>query len=184
MSWIQKLYDTYEKCYGAPQFANHPLLPISHAIQQSHVEITLDGKGNFRRAKIVPKVETILPATEKSAGRTSGEAPHPLCDKVQYCGSDYPTHGGKKKSYYPSYVKQLSTWCESTFSHPKAEAVLEYVRKGTVVADLIREKVLHVTDDGVLLTTPRPDQPVPEILKYLTPKDGERNQGDAFVAGV
>lgn len=181
MSWIQKLYDTYERCFGAPQFANHPLLPVSHTIQQAHVEITLDGNGNFRRAKIVPKVETTIPATEKSAARTSREEPHPLCDKIQYCGSDYPKHGGKKKSYYTSYAAQLTSWCESSFSHPKAKAVLEYVRKGTAVTDLIRESVLRVDCDGVLLTTPKPDLPAPEIFKYLTAKEGERDQGDAFV---
>ncbi len=181
MSWIQKLYDTYEQCYGAPQFANPSLLPISHTIQQAHVEITLDENGNFRRAKIVPKIEITLPATEKSAARTSGEAPHPLCDKVQYCGADYPKHGGKKKSYYPGYTEQLTSWAESSFSHPKVRAVLEYVRKGTVVADLVREKVLHVDNDNVLPTTPKSDQPAPEIFKHLTAKEGERDQGDAFI---
>ena len=181
MSWMQKLYDTYEQCYGAPQFSNHPLLPISHTIQQAHVEITLDENGNFRRAQIVPKIEITLPATEKSAARTSGEAPHPLCDKVQYCGSDYPKHGGKKTSYYPSYVEQLTSWSESSFSHPKAKAVLAYVRKGTVVADLVREGVLHVDNHGALLITPKSDQPVPGIFKCLTAKEGERDQGDAFI---
>ena len=181
MSWIQKLYDTYQQCYGAPQFANYPLLPINHTSQQAHVEITLDGNGNFRRAKIVPKIEVTFPATEKSAARTSGEAPHPLCDKIQYCCSDYTKHGGKKKSYYPGYAEQLTCWSESNFSHPKVKAVLEYVRKGTVVADLVRERILHVDNDGVLLTTLKPDQPVPELFKYLTAKEGERDQGDAFI---
>ncbi|MGQ0557620.1 MAG: type I-C CRISPR-associated protein Cas8c/Csd1 [Nitrospiraceae bacterium] len=181
MSWIQKLHETYERCYDAPQFSNHPLLPISHAIQQAHIEVTLDHKSDFRRAQIVQKVETILPATEKSAARTSGEAPHPLCDKVQYCASDYPKHGGKKKSYYPGYTKQLTTWCESSFSHPKARAVLEYVRKGSVVADLVREKVLHVGDDKFLLTAWKSDLPTPDIFKYLTAKEGERDQGDALI---
>ncbi|MCX5724139.1 MAG: type I-C CRISPR-associated protein Cas8c/Csd1 [Nitrospirae bacterium] len=181
MSWIQKLHETYERCYDAPQFSNHPLLPISHAIQQAHIEVTLDHKGNFRRAKIVQKVETILPATEKSAARTSGEAPHPLCDKVQYCASDYPKHGGKKKSYYPGYAKQLTSWSESSFSHPKARAVLEYVRKGSVVADLVREKVLHVGDDKFLLTAWKSDLSTPDIFKYLTAKEGERDQGDALI---
>lgn len=181
MSWIQKLHETYERCYGAPQFSNHPLLPISHAIQQAHIEVTLDQKGNYRRAKIVQKVETILPATEKSAARTSGEAPHPLCDKVQYCASDYPKYGGKKKSYYPGYAKQLTSWCESSFSHPKAKAVLEYVRKGSVVADLVHEKVLHVGDDKFLLTAWKSNLPPPDIFKCLTAKDGERDQGDALI---
>jgi len=181
MSWIQKLYDTYENCYGSPQFADHPLLPVSHTIQQAHVEITLDGNGNFRRAKIVPKEETVLPATEKSAARTSGEAPHPLCDKVQYCGSDYPKHGGKKKSYYSGYVEQLTRWCKSEFFHQKAVAVLKYVQRGTVVSDLIHEKILHVAPNGVLLTAWKSDLPAPEIFKYLTAKEGERDQGDALI---
>lgn len=181
MSWIQKLYDTYEQCYGAPQFSSHPLLPISHTIQQSHVEITLDGNGNFRRAEVVPKIEITLPATEKSAARTNGEAPHPLCDKVQYCGADYPAHGGKKKSYYSGYAKQLTNWCESSFSHPKARAVIEYVRKGSAVADLVREKILHIDHNGVLLTAWKSELPMPDIFKYLTAKDGERDQGDALI---
>ena len=181
MSWIQKLYDTYEQCYGAPQFEKQPLLPISHTIQQAHIEITIDKNGNFRRAKLIPKIETILPATEKSAARTSGEAPHSLCDKIQYCSSDYPDHGGKKKSYYRSYIEQLTSWAESRYSHPKVKAVLEYVLKGTVVADLVQEGILHVDNDGVLLTTPKLDEPVPEIFKYLTAKEGKRDQGDAFI---
>ncbi len=181
MSWIQKLHETYEQCFDAPQFSNHPLLPISHAIQQAHIEVTLDHKGNFRRAQTVQKVETILPATEKSAARTSGEAPHPLCDKVQYCASDYTKHGGKKKSYFLGYAKQLTSWCESRFSHPKAKAILEYIRKGTVVADLIREKVLHVGDDKLLLTEWKSDSPTPDVFKYLTAKDGKRDQGDALI---
>lgn len=181
MSWIQKLYETYEQCASAPQFAGNSLLPISHTIQQAHIEIVIDGQGNFRRAIVVPKEETILPATEKSAGRTSGEAPHPLCDKIQYCAADYPGYGGKKESYFRAYVEQLERWCESSFSHPKAQAVLRYVRKGTVVADLVREKILHLGKDRKLLTTWTSDLPVPDIFKNLTAKGGERDQGDALI---
>ncbi len=181
MSWIQKLYDTYEQCAGAPQFANKPLLPVSHTVQQAHIEITLDDKGNFLRAKVLSKEETILPATEDSAGRTSGEAPHPLSDKIQYCAADYPKYGGKKKSYYAGYEKQLSTWCQSKFSHPKAKAVLEYVRRGTVVADLVHEKILHLGKDKKLLRTWETDATLPPIFKNLTAKAGERDQGDALI---
>jgi len=181
MSWIQKLYDTYERCADAPQFASDPLPPISHTSKQAHIEITLNERGKFLHAATVPKEETLIPATEESAGRTSGEAPHPLCDKIQYCAADYPTHGGKKKSFHSTYIEQLKLWCNSSFSHPKAKAVFAYVRKGTVVADLVREKILHVGTQDSLLTFWGSDQPTPEIFKYLTAKDGERDQGDAFV---
>ena len=45
MSWIQKLYETYELCANAPQFENEPLLPVSHTEQQAHIEIILDQSG-------------------------------------------------------------------------------------------------------------------------------------------
>ena len=182
MSWIQKLHDTYERCAGAPQFASNPLLPVSHTVQQAHIEITLDDRGKLLHATVVAKEETVIPATEKSAGRVGIEPPpHPLCDKIQYCAADYPAHGGKKKSFHSAYIEQLKLWCNSSFSHPKVKAVLAYVSKGTVVADLVREKILHVGNDGVLLTSWDSNLPVPEIFRYLNAKDGERDQGDAFV---
>jgi CRISPR-associated protein Csd1 len=182
MSWLQKLYETYEQCAGAPQFTNAPLLPVSHTVQQAHIEIAIDDRGNFLRANIVPREETVIPATENSAGRTGKiPPPHPLCDKVQYCAADYQKYGGKKKSFFDSYEEQLSRWCDSMFSHPKAKAVLKYIRKGTAVADLVREKILHLGKDRKLLTTWLSDSPVPDIFKNLTTKDGERDQGDALI---
>jgi len=182
MSWIQKLFETYEQCANNRLFTiNDRPLPISHTVQQAHIEITIDGHGNFLRANAVHKEETILPATEDSAGRTSGEAPHPLSDKVQYCAADYPKYGGRKKCYYTGYREQLSRWCESRFSHPKARAVLEYISKGTVVADLVREKILQLDSNGILLTSWEADTPTPDIFKNLTAKNGERDQGDALI---
>ena len=143
MSWIQKLYETYEQCASNPAFLNDkiPLLPISHVAQQAHVEIVIDEQGNFLRAFSVPKEVTILPATEKSmTGRTSGVAPYPLCEKIQYCAGDYAKYGGLKKSHFAAYSELLESWCTSRFSHLKAKAVFEYISKETVVADLSRRE--------------------------------------------
>lgn len=185
MSWMQKLYDTYENCVSNEAAGNGRLMPISHTIQQAHLEITIDSTGHFRKARIIQKEETVLPATEKSStARTSGVAPHPLCDKVQYCAEDYSTnYGGEKPSYFKEYEKQLSEWCESNFSHPKAKAVLAYVRKGCVVNDLVKEKLLHVDPNGKLLTRWTEESKCPEIFRMLTPnlKDGKRDQGNAFI---
>lgn len=184
MSWIQKLYETYEHCQGHEPEGSEPLLPISHTYQQAHAEITLDAQGNFKAAQFTGKVETVIPATEKSAGRT-GKAPppHPLCDKVQYCASDYPEMGGGKPSFYKDYEEQLAAWCASQHRHPKAEAVLAYVRKGQLVADLVREKILHVGEDGKLLGSWSDDSPTPEVFKVLTPdvKTKQRDQGNVFI---
>ena len=87
MSWIEKLRSTYENCVtqiGNPN-DDVPLLPVCHTTQKAHITVVVDGDGNFCRAFVVPKPEarTIIPATEESAGRTSGTTPHPLCDKLQ-----------------------------------------------------------------------------------------------------
>src|SRR5205807_1835502 len=101
MSWIEKLYETYEACDGASQFADAPLMPIHHVAQQAHIEIVLDSSGNYLRAKVLEKEETIVPATEGSAGRTGKKPPpHPLCDKIQYCAADYLAFGGEKESLH------------------------------------------------------------------------------------
>lgn len=89
----------------------------------------------------------------------------------------------KKKEIIVGYETLLSSWCASDFSHPKAAAVLSYVRKGRLVADLVAEKILYVGSDGKLLTNWVGDTPTPEIFKVLTPdqKTKQRDQGNVFI---
>lgn len=181
MSWIHKLHDTYEACLGHEPDGAERLLPVSHAYQQAHVEITLTSDGKFESARAIGKVETAIPATEASSGRT-GKAPppHPLCDKVQYCAKDYSDWGGGKPSFFKQYEELLANWCSSEHRHPKAEAILAYVRSGTLIADLVSERVLHATD-GKLLTQWQQAGDAPLIFKSLQATAGERDQGSAFI---
>ena len=180
MSWIQKLYETYERCASAPQFDGQ-LLPVSHTEQQAHIEIVLDEAGNFQRAALVEKETTVVPATEESAGRVGTKPPpHPLCDKIQYCAADYEAFGGAKEPFFDDYVKQLRQW-QAYEATPKASAVLSYVEKRSVVADLTRSGILTCGLDGRLLTEWKSDSPIPDLLKMLPPKEKKRDQGDAFV---
>src|SRR5271168_974444 len=142
MSWIQKLYETYEACYAAKQFEAEPLVPICHVRQQAHVEVALDAKGRFMRARVVQKEPTVLPATEDSASRSNNEAPHALCDKIQYCAKDYAKRGGRKKPYFDGYVRQLKEWDDSPFGHPKLRSVLAYLTGGALLTDLIASDVI------------------------------------------
>lgn len=185
MAWIEKLHATYEACQGREPPGAEALMPVSHTVQQAHIEITLDGMGEIKEARVIQKEETVIPATEQSAGRTGKlPPPHPLCDKVQYCAKDYPAWGGTKPSFFNEYRKLLSAWFDSPFSHPKARAVLAYVDQGTLVDDLIRHKVLHLGQDGRLLVQWIAEGEAPEIFRQLTPKDGLRDQGDAFIRWV
>jgi len=182
MAWIEKLHATYAACKGREPPGAEPLMPISHTPQQAHIEIMIDATGDFKGARIAQKEETVIPATEKSAGRTGKSPPtHPLCDKVQYCAKDYAAFGGAKPPFFTEYEQLLSSWCSSEFSHPKARAVLAYVRKGVVVADLVEHKILHVGSNKKLLTQWTADDTLPEIFRLLTPQAGQRDQGGAFI---
>jgi CRISPR-associated protein Csd1 len=97
MSWMQRLYQTYEEALALDLPAEQQLMPISHTVQNAHINIVIDQDGNFKRAKVLKKTQIMLPATESSAGRSSGEAPHPLADKLQYVAKDYASSGGQKK---------------------------------------------------------------------------------------
>lgn len=182
MSWIHKLYETYEQCQGRDMAGEVQLLPVSHAQQQAHIEIALDAQGAFKTARSINKIETYIPATEQSAGRVGTKPPpHPLCDKLQYCALDYPLRGGKKPSFFKEYEGLLNAWCTSEFAHSKAQAVLRYVRGGTLIIDLVNAGILHVDVNDNLLTRWTGTGQAPELFRMLTPKAGERDQGDAFV---
>jgi CRISPR-associated protein Csd1 len=180
MSWLEKLYQTYDRCAGQLQFEQSPLHPVSHVEQQAHVEIVLDESGHFLRASIVSKEPTLIPATEKSAGRASGPVAHPLCDKVRYLARDYDPPSGKK-SVHHLYLDQLRAWVASE-PHPKLQAILAYVERGEVVSDLISHGILWKDAEGRLITSWQ-GEIAPPIARLLTPdpKTRERDQGDALV---
>lgn len=190
MSWMQKLYETYENCASAKDTS---LLSICHTTQKAQIEIIIDNAGNFNRARVIAKdqARTIIPCTESSGGR-AGIKPeaHPLCDKLQYLAGDFAIYGGEvTKGYaknptepYEKYTELLQQWCDSEFTHPKAKAVFEYVKKGNLIKDLVESKVLFLDDNKKLLKEWRGDtkQEVPEIFKVTQ----NSIQGDAFARWI
>ena len=183
MSWMQKLYRTYESILeqGVTDDAE-PLTPVGHTIQNAHIVIVIDGQGNFQTARVMPpKTAILLPATESSENRTSGEAPHPLADKIQYVAKDYVDYGGEKKAYFDGYLKQLKAWCESPFAHPKVQAVLNYVSKGRVVADLVEAGIFQLDSGNKVLNKWEAEGDAPPIFSVLPKTKGEIEFGSALV---
>lgn len=183
MSWMQKLYRTYESILeqGITDDAE-PLTPVGHTIQNAHIVIVIDGQGNFQTARVMPpKTAILLPATESSENRTSGEAPHPLADKIQYVAKDYADYGGEKKAYFDGYLKQLTAWCESPFAHPKVQAVLNYVAKGRVVANLVESGIFQLDSGNKVLNKWEAEGDAPSIFSVLPKTKGEIEFGSALV---
>lgn len=158
MSWIQKLYDTYENCESEVGIVGTdektPLLPIAHSTQNAQIDVIINGNGDFLRASLIEKEDTttIIPVTENSATRSSGIAPHPLCDKLQYVAGDYSNYVDKKKGkeFYENYINHLESWCNSPNSNRKVVAILSYLNKKKLIADLIDQKILISDDTGKL----------------------------------
>lgn len=173
MSWIHRLYETYNNCeseiglMGAEE--KRPLLPIYHTTAKAHIEITVNEHGEFINATLVQDEEanTILPCTEESSARTSGVAPHGLCDKLQYVAQDFEKYGGKK-SYFSDYISQLTGWVESTNIHFMAQAVYKYVIKGHVINDLVESSIIVLGEDGLPLKKwEGKKEDKPEIFKIM-----------------
>lgn len=188
MSWMAKLYETYEAGLLLTDLPDDKrLMPTSHTLQNAHINIVIDGEGNFKRASVLEKTQIMLPATEASAGRSGRlPPPHPLADKLQYVAGDYLEFGGKKAHFFEEYKNLLRSWCDSElYSHPKAKAVLHYIEQGCVIQDLIRESIVFVDNDNKLLTSwvtaTDNSNPTPALFRILPKEKGELDQGSALV---
>lgn len=197
MSWLQKLYETYNNCETivglGVQDNETPLLPICHTTKMAHIEIVLNENGDFIKARVLPKNEarTIIPCTESSSGRTNGEAPHPLCDKLQYVASDFTKYVEGKDSFFKSYSSLLKDW-KDTANNKRINIVYNYIKKGSVIKNLIEQKILFLDDDKKLLKQ-RVDKKVNrnsfdifDLLPGNFKKKGEiiKWQADAFIRWV
>lgn len=160
MGWMEVLAKTYDACesIAGKQIGEDPvLLPLSHSTHNAQLEVTVDIKGNFvptlsRRVEKDGKDEfTIIPVTEDSAARSNGSAPHALCDKLCYVAGDYSVYTDEDKTtYYRDYIKGLHAWAYSEYGHPWIRAVYEYLKKGSLITDLVQAGLLTVDGNGML----------------------------------
>lgn len=156
ISWIAELYDLYEKNKaeaGRWQMDGAVLLPPYHITVSAQITVTIDEEGTFMGAETVAEQDklTLIPVTEKSAARTAGIEPHPLCDNLKYLAGDRGKYVTKKdcSRNYERYMEQLHEWSESPYSHQKVKAVCRYLQKGTLMGDLIRCGAIHTGEDGL-----------------------------------
>jgi CRISPR-associated protein Csd1 len=175
MSWIAKLNKTYDSVIGktGSDESKTPLLPVSHTTVQAQISVTVDMDGNFVSASAIPKeaATTVIPCTEASGARTSGKAPHPLCDTLEYIAGDilayYDVEGESNtrpskpkdsknieniKMAHQEYLDLLKEWCESRYGDDRLSAVLKYVERGSLCSDLVNCGILRLDEEGMLIT--------------------------------
>lgn len=145
MGLMQKALETYDAMSawaGVAVENRETLAPVGHITAKAKIEITLDADGGFVQARTVDE-KIIIPATEESAGRTSAPAAHPLCEQIGYL-----LPGNEEK--FRLYTQQLEQWTNSRYGSPKLNAILNYVRRGTLQTDLARAGLLQIDEKGAV----------------------------------
>lgn len=157
MNWIAHLCDLYEKNQALAGILEDDvpvLLPPYHTTVAAQITVTIDQEGNFLHAETVSNESkdklTIIPVTEKSASRTAGIEPHPLCDNLKYLAGDYADYVTEKdcSKNHTLYMEQLEKWVNSSHSHKKAEAICRYLQKNSLMSDLCQAQVLKADESG------------------------------------
>ncbi len=158
MSWTDELYKVYEQQCGINHDDGTVLLPVSHSTANAQIEVALKADGTLDSATALSKEEglnTIIPVTEDSGGRTSGVCAMPLADKLVYIAGDYSKYVDGKKSdnsaYFKAYIEQLERWKNSSHSHPSVKAIYTYLTQKTLMKDLVDNNVLRVNEETGLL---------------------------------
>ncbi|WP_430482950.1 type I-C CRISPR-associated protein Cas8c/Csd1 [Rossellomorea marisflavi] len=163
MSWLLQLYKTYESNKHETGIVHHnrfnreyTLLPVSHTTQNAHIEVNVTPSGDFHSATVIEKEDatTVIPTTEDSSSRSGKKiAPYPLHDKLAYCAGDFAAFSSQQKSEesYKAYMSQLADWALSEQGLPKVKSIYDYLRKGTLIKDLVKENVLYLGPDNHLI---------------------------------
>ena len=145
MGLFQKAVETYDamqELAGVKVEGKETLAPIGYMITTANIEITVDADGNFVRAKRMDE-KIPIPCTEKSSGRSSAPAAHPLCDNLTYV-SDI---NAEKHSVY---LEEIEAWKESEFTCAKIDAIYKYLKKNTVLEDCRKSSVIEFDANGKL----------------------------------
>ena len=156
MSWVNELVDLYEKNddkIGVIEYRRdmpYVLLPPFHTTVTAQIVVTIVQSGNFMNAELVNANDklTIIPVTEKSGSRTAGKEPHPLCDNLRYLAGDYTKYYKDDGVCNELYISQLEKWVNSDYCHEKVRAIYLYLKKNTLVHDLVSEKVIKLNEQN------------------------------------
>lgn len=137
-------YDNNLSEIGKYYEKKEPLAPIAHIVTRADIIVTLDLDGEYIGSEKAPDEKVIIPVTEKSAGRSNNNAPHPLAEKIKYLAS-YDDKSYKKQQ---EYLKELKKWLDSPFADSKLKAVYSYVIQNRILDDLTKDGMIALKENG------------------------------------
>lgn len=189
MSWLSTLESTYD--YLFEYSLKNPqdkikLMPPGVITQNAHLEVVLNQDSEFVRGEFVNKedAQTPVPATVKSAGRTSGAAPHAIFDQLIYVAGDMKDFITKEKekatileNRFNPYLEILGNW-KNTTKNEYLDIVYKYLEKKMLVKDLIKSKILELDEDGFIdmkVKRQNTDQ-TKYFVRFAIEKDGKKEE--------
>ena len=161
MSWMQKLYRTYEYIQEQDLDDENLALPF-HMSKAVHLKVILNDKAELVGAEPIKK-QLPIQITEDSSKRSGSTiAPYALHDGLQYIAKtaekyltieDKQKFANKEKEKYKkcfeSYESQLSGWAK--FGNlQEIEIVLQYIQKGSLIEDLLDKEIFSFKDNILL----------------------------------
>jgi len=153
MGWLSELSTVYDSVMKNKKINEKPL-PLYHITNNAPLEITLNGEGKFHSAKLLGKdkredwQKTCMPCTEESSARTGNPDAYPFSDKLEYVAGDYAkdTEDKKLEEKHKNYLFLLEKWALSEYSNQKIKSVYKYVKKGTLIKDILSHKTIPEMD--------------------------------------
>nr|WP_242550317.1 type I-C CRISPR-associated protein Cas8c/Csd1 [Enterococcus sp. MJM16] len=180
------MYETYEENkdqVGEIFIRNNQkfsLLPIGHIYRKVQIEVTVTQDGEFFSARVLGRDEalTMIPVTEKSANKSNNLAPNILHDELKYVAKDFETYvDTKKKKDEEETANQLyiSQLAEYATENRRMNAVYNYLKQGTLIGDLVKNKILFLDENDKLL---------PKWTKELTEEKGFKPEIFDVISGT
>ena len=142
MYW-KEILDIYER------MGVENIIPIAHTRIKPNIKVLLDESGNFVGATLNEQDRFTIPCTIESESRTSGCAPHPIHDNMQYLCNEYNDPKCKEKN--ESYMKQLGEYIEEV-DDELAKSVYKFLEKGLLrecIKDLLRK--VNLPEEKVMI---------------------------------
>jgi CRISPR-associated protein Csd1 len=164
MSWMSDLVKTYDACESAAGLgeADKMLIPVGFTTLDTQIEIIINHDSTFVDAQRSKKL-ILCPASEEAEARTSklGE-PYPLVNYADILSSSLNEY------MFNQYVKILEDWGNG---NEKLEALLKYIKNGTILKDLTSKDIQLKQDskgkytDRVRFVVNIPDDNCPKLWK-------------------
>lgn len=183
MSTLADMYDYLDDAHKKSEEAVPNWVPVFIGKNNVQIEVILSEDSKFLRAELLPKAHrpTLMPITEDSDARTSGIAPHPLFDKLQYVAGDLHNYtekssdGDQKK--HAAYMKFLNAWSQSSADVSPQSIIKKYLDKNTLTKDLIRAGILEVNEDKKLTSKKYNRLTARELLvRFAIEQNGQLNR--------